>query len=129
MAKTGQDATIYRNNRVVLRFTVLDEDAAGEPPLDITTYLIKYAIARLNAQGDPIVATPVIDLNSTTHPTKVVKTDATQGKLEVILDETDTDDLSAPRDYYHELEVFDSLGNPVVAATGVLSVLPNVTNA
>lgn len=127
MAKTGQDATIYRNNKVTLRFTIVDEDAVGEPPLDITTFTIKFAVARLTEAGDPIVGSPVIDLSSATSA-KVVKTVPLSGQVEVRLEEEDTD-LLTPRDYYLELEAFDASSNPVVVATGILTVLPNVVNA
>lgn len=127
MAKTGQDATIYRRNKVTFRFTVVDEDTDGEPALDITTFTVKFAIARLSEAGDPIVGSPVIDLSSATSA-KVVKTDAVNGEVEVRLDKDDTD-LLTPRDYYLELEVFDASGNPAVSSVGTLTVRPNVVNA
>lgn len=126
MAKTSQDATVYRKNKVTLRFTVLNQDIAGEPVLNITGHTLKYAVARLGASGDPITGSPVIDLSSATSA-KVVLTDATNGKVEVRLEEEDTD-LLPPGEYYQELEDFDASGDAVVAATGTLTVLPNVEN-
>lgn len=126
MAKTGQDATIYKNNRVILEFSIVDEDASGEPALDVTGYTIKYAIAPFDLNGNPLVNSPVID--ESTAGAKVVVTSAVGGLVEVRLGAADTD-LLRVADYYHELEVFDASNNPVVAATGTLTVLPNVVNA
>ena len=128
MAKTGQDATIYRKNKVTLRFQVVDEDAVGEPPLNITGFTVKYAIARLSEDGNPIVGSPVIDWSSAVQVTKVVLTAPTTGQVEVRMLSVDSDLLS-PRDYYHELEVYDTSGEAVVSMTGTLAVLPNVVNA
>jgi hypothetical protein len=126
MAKTGQNITFYKRNRVVIRLTIVDEDQVGEPALDLTSYLLKYAICKVGANG-PLVATPVIDVSSAGG--QVVKTDAVNGEVEITLDETDTDLLKAGTAYYHELEVFDALGNPVVSMTGDVTVLPNIVNA
>lgn len=128
MAKTGQADELYTNNRWVLRFVVVDEDVPGEPPLDITGHTIYFALTKLNTQGNPIAASPVIDKNSTAHPTEVVITDASQGEVDVILDESVTVAVR-PGEYYVELEDKDALGNPVVVMTGNLTVLPNVSNA
>jgi hypothetical protein len=127
MAKTGQDATIYRKNRVTLKLQVLDEDTVGEPPLNITGFVVKYAVARLSEDGTPIVATPLIDWRSDVQTTKVVLTAPATGLVEVRMLSADNDALT-PRDYYHELEVFDAFGEPVVSMSGTLTVLPNVVN-
>lgn len=127
MAKVSQDATIYRRNKVTLRFTVLNQDVAGEPALNLTSHTLKYAVARFGSSGDPITDSPVIDLSSASSA-KVTITDAPNGKVEVRLEEEDTD-LLDPGEYYHELEDFDSGGDAVVAATGTLTVLPNIVNA
>jgi hypothetical protein len=127
MAKTGQDATIYRKNRVTLRFQVLDEDTVGEPPLNISGFVVKYAVARLSEDGVPIVATPLIDWRSDVQTTKVVLVTPVSGIVEVRMLAADNDVLP-PKDYWHELEVFDGSGEPVVAMTGTLTVLPNVVN-
>lgn len=128
MAKTGQDATIYTDNYVILRFSVVDEDDPLEPALDLTGLEVFYSVARYNSRGEPIVATPLIDVNSDGDPSVVLVTDAVNGVVEIRLTAAITALLS-PRDYYHELEVVDGLGNPVVTATGNLTVLPNVVNA
>lgn len=129
MAKVNQDAVAYRNNRWILRYTVVDEDAPGEPALDISNYVIYFSIAPFNTQGDPLVNSPVIDLNSDDDPLQVVKTDAVNGEVEVTLENEDTALLKAPKDYYQELEVEDAFGNRVVSSTGTISVRPNVNNA
>jgi hypothetical protein len=127
MAKTGQDATFYQNNYVVLRFTVVDEDIVGEPALDISTYRVFYSLAKLGTTGLPITASPVIDVDSTDDPTVVVKTTPVSGIVEVRLTNTLTN--IAAKDYYHELELVDALSNRVVSMTGTVTILPNVVNA
>ena len=127
MAKTGQDKTIYRKNKVTFRFTIVDEDVTGEPPLDITNFVLKFAIARLTESGSPVVGSPIIDLRSDTSG-QIVKTDALNGEVEVRLTADDTDLLPHNKDYYLELESFDASNNPVVTTTGILTVLPNVSN-
>jgi hypothetical protein len=116
---------MYQGNRVVLRFVVLDEDVVGEPPLNITLLTIKYAIARIGSDGNPITATPLVDLSST--GAQVVKTFPLTGVVEVTLLPANTQSIK-PGSYYHELEAFDTLGNGVVSATGGLEILPNVVN-
>lgn len=130
MASTGQTETVYTNNRWILRFVIRDEDdpAPVKPPLDITGHTIRFALARLGASGAPLVNNPVLDFNSGDEPLVVVITDAPNGAVEVRLDDSITVAVP-PREYYLELEDVDGLGNPVVVATGNLTVLPNVVNA
>ena len=127
MAKTGQDATIYRKNKVTLRFQIVDEDTVGEPPLNITGMTVKYSVARLAEDGTPIVDTPLIDWSSAVQTTKVVLVTPSTGIVEVRMLSADNDIL-APRDYWHELELYDTSGEPVVNMTGILTVLHNVRN-
>ena len=127
MAKTAQDATLYRGNRKVLRYTVTDEDNSNAP-LDITGYTIRWAATRTNASGNPIESGAVIDLNTTNDPTQVVKTTPASGIVDVILLEADTTGLT-PGSYYIELEGVDGSGNSEVFAVGTLTIEPNIDNA
>lgn len=128
MAVTGQIDTIYQGNRRILRFTVTDEDTSGSPAKDLTGLVVKFALAKIDANGNPIKTNPLLDLNSTAHPTQVIITDAANGIIEVTLLPANTSGLN-PTDYYFELEVFDGSGNGVVVATGTLTVNVNVVNA
>ena len=127
MAKTAQDATMYRGNRKVLRYTVTDEDNSGSA-LDITSYTIRWAATRTNASGNPIETGAVIDLNSTSDPTQVVKTTPASGIVDITLLEADTTSLT-PGSYYIELEGVDGSGNSEVFAVGTLTLEPNIDNA
>ncbi|MBI4695572.1 MAG: hypothetical protein HY749_16265 [Gammaproteobacteria bacterium] len=121
MAKTGQDDTFYCNNPRTLRYTIADEEVGGA--LDLTGLAPKWALVRLKSDGT-YDATPVLQkvLNSGITIVSVV-----DGQLNVQIDPVDTRDL-APGKYYHELEIFDNTGNGIVAATGTLTLLRNVTN-
>lgn len=128
MAVTGQVDTIYQGNRRILRFTITDEDTSGSPIKDLTGLVVKFALAKLDVNGNPIKSNPVVDLNSTSHSLQVVITTPTNGIVDVILLPANTSAL-IPGDYYFELELFDGSGNGVVVATGTLTIEVNVTNA
>lgn len=127
MVKLSQNATVYRGNRKVLQYTITDEDNSNAA-LNITSYAIRWAATRTNASGQPIESGAVIDLNTTDDPTQVVKTDAANGIVQVILLNADTTGLQ-PGEYYIELEGVDGSGNSEVFATGTLTLEPNVDNA
>lgn len=128
MAKTAQDATVYQDNYWILRFTVVDEDTVGEPARNVTNDRIYWSLARLSRDGEPLTDDPILDYDSTDDPAVVVKVTPLSGIVEVRL-LAPTNEAIRPGDYYHELEVEDASGNPVVSATGTLTVLPNVRNA
>lgn len=127
MVRVSQNATVYRGNRKVLEYTITDEDNSNSA-LNITAYTIRWAATRTNASGQPIESGAVIDLNSTDDTTQVVKTDAANGVVQVILLNADTTSL-IPGEYYIELEGVDGSGNSEVFATGTLTLEPNVDNA
>lgn len=127
MAKTSQNTTLYRRNSWVLRYTVVDEDQPGEPALDVSAYDVYFSICKFSLAGDPLTEQLLVDVNSADNPLVVVKVDAVNGVVEIRLNATVTEALR-PGDYYSELEVFDTLGNPVVCATGTITVLPNNRN-
>lgn len=128
MAVTGQVDTIYQGNRRTLRFTITDEDTSGSPAKDLTGFTVKFALAKFDANGNPIKTNPLLDLNSTANPTQVIITDAVNGIVDVTLFPTNTSTLT-PADYYIELEVFDGSGNGVVVATATLTINVNIINA
>lgn len=127
MVKVGQNATLYRGNRKILRYTITDEDNSNDP-LDVTTYTLRFAVTITNSSGTPVEGAAVIQLDSTNQPTQVVKTDASSGVVDVILLAVDTIDLQ-PGEYYTELEGVDASGFTEVLATGTLTIEPNVENA
>lgn len=127
MVKVGQNATVYRGNRKILRFTIVDADNSNSA-LNVTTYTLRFAATITSASGDPVETAAVIQIDSTNDPTQVVKTDAANGIVDVILVAADTSSLN-PGEYYMELEGVDASSNTEVLATGTLTVEPNVENA
>lgn len=128
MAVTDQLFTLWSGNRRIIEFTVEDEDNPGNP-LSLTGYVVKFALARFDRNGDPIKANPLIDMRSDTS-SQVTITDAANGVVEVELLEADTVNIQpTPGDYYFELEVFDVSNNSVVVATGTATIKRNVDNA
>jgi len=127
MVVADQTDTMYANNRRVLKFTVTDEDNGGA--LDLTGLVVKFALARFDSEGQPIKSNPLVDKRSDVSA-EVTITDAANGLVEVELVTSDTASLADQGEtaYYFELEVFDGT-DPVVVATGTLTIRRNVTNA
>lgn len=114
----------YAGNARTLRFTVLDQDAPGSPPKDLTGLGIRWALTRFSGGGDPL-STPVLD-KDTANAGQITIVDAINGVLEVNLAEGDTTSLLG--DYYFELEVYSTGSFSLVVATGTETIRKNVTN-
>lgn len=131
MAVNDQSFEAFANNVILLEWAkVLADD--GVSTLDLTGRTVKFALARL-ANGEPIRADPLLDLSSADASPQVVIPNPIAGSphVQVQLDPADTIDLApVSTAYYIELEVFDAGDlNPVVVATGTLTIKPNVDNA
>lgn len=118
--------SIFAGNVRTERFTVTDEDTSGSPAFDLTSFVVKYALAPFGADGNPLTEEPLFE-KTTADAAEVLVTDGPNGEVEVYLVEADT--VSLLGDYYFELEAFDGSGNHVVLATGTLTVKPNVVNS
>jgi hypothetical protein len=119
---------LYAGNRRILRFTVTDEDTAGSPAYDLTTSVVKFALAAFGGNGLPLKKNPKLDFSSLDASPQVVITTPASGIVEVTLLEADTENLP-PANYYFELEVFNNTQTQsVVVATGTLEVRVNVEN-
>lgn len=131
MAIENQTDTMFANNRHVLRWAgILDADGSGL--LNLTGRIVKFALTRKSAAGDPLL-TPLLDFASDDTSPQVTIPNPITGTphVEVELLPIDTAGL-APKEtvYYCELEVFESgNANPVVVATLDLTIKPNVVNA
>lgn len=125
MVVANQTIDIYRGNRRILEFTIRQEPDS-QTARDITNDRVQFAVARIGTNG-PIVTNPLIDLNSNTSPTKVNKVDAAAGRVNVVLESTET--AIQVGSYYFELEVVDLSGQSAVVATGTFNVLVNINNA
>jgi len=124
MVVTGLTDFIYAGNRRQLLFTVLDEDAGGSTPLDLTGFTVTWAMAIL-AGGSPVTSDPLINVSTAAE---IVVTDAANGLLTVTLSGALTAAIN-PDTYYWELEITSALSYSTVVATGTIDVRPNVDNA
>lgn len=124
MAMTNQNDEMFAGNNRTIRYTVVDQDTAGNPPKDVTGLDFRWALCRFSAAGD-VLKTPLLEF-TTASPSKVNVTDAPNGVVEVYLAHADTATLAAG-DYYMELEAFVTLsGFSLVVATGTLTINVNV---
>lgn len=126
MAVTGQTFSMFQGNRKVLRFSLTNEDTPGV--LDMTNIpTFKFAMARIDASGNPLKSNPVVDLSTGAQVVRVTPV-ATSGVVTVELLYANTATLN-PGDYYFELEATDSSGFTEVVATGTGTINVNVNNA
>lgn len=119
----------YLNNLHTQRFTVVDSDSATvpSPALDLTGLVVKWGMIPIDANG--VFGTTPLTLDKSTTGGGITFFDATNGICDVAILPADTVSLAA-REYYFELEVFDSGGlNGVVSATGILTLISNLVNA
>jgi hypothetical protein len=122
MADVNQDDTFYSGNKRTLRFTLTNGDVGGSPPLDISGYAIRWALA--DSRGNSRYGkTPILQKDENGGITVV---DAVNGILDVALSSADTQYLSGA--FYHELELVDGGLDSVVVATGTLTLLENINN-
>lgn len=128
MVVADQVDTMYAGNRRVLKFAVTDEDNGGAP-MDLTGRIVKFALARFDAEGQPLKANPLVDKRSDTSG-DIVITSAVGGLVEVTLVPADTASLADAGEtaYYFELEVFQGTDG-IVVASGTETIRRNVTNA
>lgn len=128
MVQANLSTFLYAGNRRVMRFTVVNEDTAGSPPFDLTTSIVKFALAAFGGNGLPLKKNPKLSFSSLDVSPQVIITTPLAGVVEVELLEADTINLP-PANYYFELEVFNNTQTQsVVVSTGTLEVRVNVEN-
>lgn len=132
MAVENQTDSMFANNRHVLRWNGIT-DADGSGLLNLTGRIVKFALTRKDAAGNPLVSSPILDFSSADASPQVTIPNPVTGSphvlVELLPDDTET---LAPKEtvYYCELEVYDAGStNPVVVATLDLTIKPNVVNA
>ena len=130
MAVENQTGAMFANNRHILQWTTIT-DTDGTSVLDLTGKIVKFALAR-QGTGGPVLANPILDFRTDisaqiTVPNPIVG----DPHVEVELLPVDTATLAPVATvFYWELEVFEGANtNPVVVATGTLTIKPNVENA
>lgn len=122
MATTGQKDSFYAGNPRSYTFTIADEDNPGSA-LNLSGMTARFALSKFTSSN---VYSVVAVLEKTTSD-GITITGAGTGQLRVDLVPADTSALAG--DYYFELEIVDASSNPVVVATGTLTILRNVVNA
>lgn len=128
MVQANLSTFIYAGNRRILRFTVTNEDTAGSPPYDLTTSIVKFALAAFGGNNQPLKKNPKLSFSTLDASPQVVITTPASGIVEVELLPADTVNLP-PANYYFELEVFNNTQTQsVVVATGTIEVRVNVEN-
>lgn len=126
MANINQNDSFYANNKRTLHFSLTDKDAEPAGPYDLTGKTVRWSLSRQNDDG---TYSTVSLLNKiSTNPAQILIADpATDGVVDVFLTKEDTAKFSGK--YHHELEVIDGDAEPVVVATGTLTILKNIVNA
>jgi len=130
MAVENQPDTMFAGNRHVLRWNSITND--GGTILDLTGRVVKFALTQLSSAGVPL-ATPLLSFSSGGASPQVTIPNPSTGTPHVLVEllPADTATLAARSTvYYGELEVFEgsSPTNPVVVATILLTIKPNVSN-
>ena len=122
MATLGQKDTFFAGNPRFYDFTIADDDNPGSA-LNLTGMTARFALSRFTS-SNTYSTTAILEK---TTASGIVITSAAAGQLRVSLDPADTAALAG--DYYFELEIVDASSNPVVVATGTITILKNVVNS
>lgn len=129
MAQENQNATMFANNRHLLVWNGITSEG-GASLVDLTGKIVKWSLTIKGASGP--VLSPLLDFRSDVGTQLTIPNPVAGSKhVQMELLAADTADLApVETTYYHELEVFEGAGtNPVVVATGELTIRPNVENA
>lgn len=105
----GDSPVYFSGDALALQITVRDGDTPGSPVLDLTPFTeITWALARKQG-GDPIFTKTL-----TGGPTQIDPVDLANGRIDVLIGNADTADLSG--EYYHELQLEPGPNTPMFGA-------------
>lgn len=99
---TEFDLQIHRGDDRQITGVVVDESDA---PVDITGATFIYVVTALAPSTTPSQPQNVTALVTKTESAGIVITDAPNGAIRIDLGSGDTVGFTAPRDYYHELQI------------------------
>ena len=105
----------YRGDTVYFNIAITDD--AGSP-VDLTGATVYFTMKKNIDDPDPGDLQKAI----TTH------TDPTQGKTQIKLDSSDTDNID-PGKYFYDFQVTLANGDKITIESGILEVLADVTRA
>jgi hypothetical protein len=111
-----QSFPLSSGDYVQLEFTVTDNDAAA---VNLTGGTGRFAMART------VDDTAVIDSDSSPQTATVTVVGASTGRVDVIIDDADTEALVG--EYYYEFKWTDSTGKEAVVAWGYIAFAKNLT--
>lgn len=128
MSSVNQNDSFYANNKRTFNFTITDRDVTPNIPYDLTGKHVRWSLSRQQDDGS-YSSIPLLEKTTAdTSPVDVIiNADPTTGKVQVILQASDTIGLLGK--YHHELEVIDGAGQAVVVATGTILILKNIVNS
>ena len=130
MAVENQADSMFAGNLHVLRWNNITDEGAGT--LNLAGRVVKFALSRLSSSGVPL-ATPILSFASDDPSPQVTIPNPTTGTPHVLVTLLPADTATlAPKStvFYGELEVYEGADptNPVVVATVLLTIKPNVSN-
>lgn len=121
-ADINQNWAMFAGKVRVVEFILRDVDQVGEPPLNLSGASAVWGASRQGGNG---CYSNVLSIEKRTDNATITITDAVNGVLEFRLEEVDTDSLLG--NYYHQLTIIDAVGDPLVVATGTITISKSLT--
>lgn len=129
MAVENQTLEMFAGNRRVLRWPSIFE-SDGVTLLNLSGRIVKFTLARKNADGVPLINSPILSFSSADASPQATIPNPVLGSshVEVVLLPIDTVTLAPKETEYHcQLEVFEGDGSgQVVVATMDITIKPNI---
>lgn len=131
MAAENQTLEMFANTRHLLQWDQILNDA-GSGPESLVGRIVKWALARLDENGNLLIDEPLLDFRSDvgTQLTVPNPSGATPLHVQMELLPANTAALApVPTTYGWQLEAFETDGSAaVMLATGTVLIKPNITN-
>lgn len=132
MAAENQALEMFANTRHLLQWDqILNE--AGNAAEDLTGRIVKWALTRIDDEGNLLIEEPLLDFRSDQDAQLTMPNPdgSTPVHVQMELLPADTANLAPiPTTYGWQLEVFEGdESGAVMLATGTILMKPNITNA
>ncbi len=119
-ARTQQNITVYCRETRAIEMTVVDEDGAE---VDLQGEHVTYRIAK-NPRTTATNCLVAVDENDP----RITVNDSGSGTFSVVRYDPGRDDLQPAGKYVHELRVTQSGSDARVVMTGIVEILPSITD-